>query len=78
MSRELIDIRIAAGTEIGFYIQEAGSIVACFRSAAEVAQWVEDRLRQMPGEAEREATEQADVISTLPSIARQSKWRMRG
>jgi hypothetical protein len=41
----MLDLRITAGQETGFLVWENAEILAAFSSAAEVAQWIETRLR---------------------------------
>lgn len=78
--REL-DIRISAASQTGFCIWEAGVVVAAVTSAAEVAEWVERRLRTLPGEREREAQDMADTLHSMPNVIRAQQggglWRRK-
>lgn len=80
VSREL-DIRINAATEVGFAVWEAGRMVASVTSAAEVAEWIERRLRTLPGEREREAQDMADTLHSMPNVIRAQQgdglWRRK-
>lgn len=42
-----LDIRVTAASERGFLAWEAGEIVAGFSTGAEVAMWLEHRLRRI-------------------------------
>lgn len=66
-----LDIRIRKARERGFYIEEAGGIVAAFTTRAEVANWIEDRLGQVPGEIEQERQDLADTMVAMPRVARE-------
>jgi hypothetical protein len=65
-----LDLRISAGSECGFYVQEAGEIIAAFTSRAELADWLEDRLGLVPGETEREERELAAYRAAHSNVDR--------
>lgn len=69
MTRDL-DIRISAASDRGFVIQEGGVTVAALTTRAEVAQWIEDRLGEVPGEVEQERQDIADAQEAFPNVVR--------
>lgn len=76
MSRD-VNIQITAAQETGFLAWEGGEVVAAFTSRAEIANWLEARLGDLPGEKEREAQDQADTVEALPNVIRRTdrkKW----
>ena len=70
------DLRIAAAHEIGFYVQEAGRVVACFEFRWQLAEWIERRLADVPGEREHEEHERRAYemahsnVEAMPRVAR--------
>ena len=64
------DIRVRKAKERGFFIEEAGSVVAAFSSRSEVANWIEDRLGEIPGEIERENQDMHDTVMAMPRVLR--------
>jgi len=68
-----LDIRISAAADIGFIVHEAGEAVAAFTTRAELANWIEDRLGQLPGEVEREQRDRSDAMATFPQVIAQRK-----
>lgn len=48
-----LDLRITTGSQIGFVVWEAGEVTAALTTPQELADWIEQRLRSLPGEAER-------------------------
>ena len=83
--RETLDLRISAGHDIGFLVQEAGHVVAALSTPGELATWIETRLRSVAGEREREAAERADqptgprIVQATPPVVRAGLWnRNRG
>lgn len=77
------DLRIAAAAEIGFYVQEAGHVIACFVSRAELADWIEARLLEVTGEREREEIERRHYeagqanVERFPNIAQRPRTEPR-
>jgi hypothetical protein len=72
-----IDLRITAAPEVGFIAWQNGEPLAAFTSRYEVAQWLELRLGQVPGEIEREARDfeaTRDAMATagdsMPNVVR--------
>lgn len=57
----------------GYIVTESGEEMAAFTSAAEVAQWIETRLRSLPAEQARLADE-AHPIS-MPNVVRAEERR---
>ena len=62
------EIRISAASDKGFAIHEAGILVAALTTRAEVAQWIEDRLGEVPGEREQERQDIQDTRETFPRV----------
>ncbi len=63
-----IQLVITQAAEVGFTISEGGEVVAALTSRHEVAQWIEDRLGNLPGVAEREAQDMADATEAFPNV----------
>lgn len=76
MTRD-VNIQITAAQETGFLAWESGEVVAAFTSRAEIANWLEARLGDLPGELEREAQDRADTMEALPNVIQRTdrkKW----
>ncbi len=70
-----VNIQITAAQETGFLAWESGEVVAAFTSRAEIANWLEARLGDLPGEKEREAQDQADTVEAMPNVIRHRSQR---
>lgn len=66
MTREL-EIRIALAGEIGMVVYEKNAIIAAFSSAAELSQWIEQRLQPFDAPA--------DVAEPMPSMLQSAQPR---
>lgn len=68
------EIRISCPQEQGFIVWSEGNIIAGFTSRAELADWIENALGEIPGEKEREAKDMAAAqaygnVERFPNVA---------
>ncbi len=64
------EIRISCPQGQGFIVWSEGEPVAAITSRAELAEWIERALGDIPGEQEREAQELASMQAALGNVER--------
>lgn len=72
-----LDIRLTCGTDVGFAVWEGGQLVAAFKWRHQIAEWLFDRLAELPGEIEREQREMPppppDNVQDFPRVAQRPR-----
>lgn len=64
------EIRISCPQDQGFIVWSDGNPIAAITSRAELAEWIERALGDIPGEQEREAQELASMQAALGNVER--------
>lgn len=64
------ELRISCPRDNGFIVWSAGEPIAAMTSRAELADWIERHLGDIPGEREREAEDLASTQEALSNVER--------
>jgi len=68
MSDRWPELRISCPQDQGFIVWSAGDPIAALTSRAELANWIELALGDIPGEREREASDLAAMQEALGNV----------